>query len=128
MHGQLHWSSALCLAPGGRGLEGGAEMRGGVARRLYRPGKTVEVEVRVDEDCRIASARVTGDFFVYPEEALERVEESVRGCRAGDLACLKERILVATAGAEVLGFTWEWLAGALAEASGEACGGGAGRG
>ena len=85
-----------------------------------RPGKTVTVRLSVDDDCRVVSARVTGDFFVYPEEAIERLEEMLAGCRGP--GCIRERVYASLEGAEAVGFTPESLASLLVEAFERACG------
>ncbi|NHK32771.1 MAG: lipoate--protein ligase family protein [Asgard group archaeon] len=38
----------------------------------------IEVEI-ILEDGRISKAKITGDFFVYPEEALESLENALVG-------------------------------------------------
>jgi hypothetical protein len=38
----------------------------------------IEVEINI-EDGRISKAKITGDFFVYPEEALESLENALVG-------------------------------------------------
>ena len=38
------------------------------------------IEVELDLiDSRISTIRITGDFFVYPEEALDKIEEKLVG-------------------------------------------------
>lgn len=46
--------------------------------RKFSGGKLLKVMVRSKHGV-IQEARVTGDFFVYPEEALEMIEESLKG-------------------------------------------------
>lgn len=93
------------------------------ARVVWRPagGKTVVVELGVGEDCRVASAVVSGDFFVYPEEALEVFEESLRGC--GDRDCVLGAAARAAGVSEaVIGFTWEELGEVVAGLWSRLCG------
>jgi len=48
------------------------------AIRKFSGGKLLKVTVR-SEGGVIHEVRVTGDFFVHPEEALEMMEEALRG-------------------------------------------------
>ncbi|RLF15957.1 MAG: biotin--protein ligase [Thermoprotei archaeon] len=41
-------------------------------------GKLVRVELEVDGGL-IREAKITGDFFLYPEEAIFKLEESLKG-------------------------------------------------
>jgi len=41
-------------------------------------GKLVRVELDV-EDGRLRDVKITGDFFLYPEEAIEGLESALRG-------------------------------------------------
>ena len=79
-------------------------------RIVWRPrgGKTVVVELGVDDDCRVASVVVSGDFFVYPEDALWEFEEALRGCGSRD-CILGAASRAARASEAVVGFTWEGL-------------------
>ncbi|NOZ89611.1 MAG: biotin--protein ligase [Crenarchaeota archaeon] len=70
--------------------------------RTYRMGKTVTISLAVDEQCRVAEARVTGDFFVYPPEALEAFERRLRGCSSAECIEEAQRVLEE---AETLGFS-----------------------
>ena len=44
-----------------------------------RGGKLLRVRLQVDEDTCIAEIRITGDFFMHPEEALEMLEQALLG-------------------------------------------------
>ena len=44
-------------------------------------GKLLKVDLGV-RDGRIAELRITGDFFIHPEEAIEELEERLLGQRA----------------------------------------------
>ena len=52
-----------------------------VVSKEYREkgGKYVNVEARITEDCRIEYVRITGDFFAYPPEVVDEIEEYLRG-------------------------------------------------
>ncbi len=54
--------------------------RNGISKgeKKVKGGKLIRCEVRVKED-RIEEIRFTGDFFIHPEEMLEKLEENLRG-------------------------------------------------
>jgi len=63
----------------------------GRAELKVEGGKLVRADVSFDDE--IQDVELHGDFFVYPEEALDRVEESQEGADPGaDKATLSERI------------------------------------
>lgn len=68
---------------------------------ILRYTKTVKLDVVLSNDCVLEEVQVSGDFFVYPEEALEVLENSLRGCR--DQACI-ENAFSAINKATILGF------------------------
>ncbi|BES80613.1 lipoate protein ligase C-terminal domain-containing protein [Pyrodictium abyssi] len=70
-------------------------------------GKTLEITMTVDKDCRIADISISGDFFVYPPEALEMLERELQGCSNTD--CIASVVDLTSRGAEALGFSWEQL-------------------
>lgn len=72
----------------------------GTYKEVARYGKTIEIELIVD-NCRVTSLRLSGDFFVYPEDAIEKAEESARNCTSAE--CLTEALDVLR-DATILGF------------------------
>lgn len=70
-------------------------------------GKTLEIIMTVDKDCRIADISISGDFFVYPPEALEILERELQGC--SNTYCIASIVGRTSKGAEPLGFNWEQL-------------------
>jgi len=65
-------------------------------------GKLVRVELEVEEGV-IKRIKITGDFFLYPEEAVFKLEEALKGVRASsELEKLIEHEL-SKQGAELLG-------------------------
>lgn len=83
-----------------------------VERVIRVPGsKTVHLEAVLEPlgggqgGCRLARVRVTGDFFLYPEEALERLEQSLEGCT--NPPCIEAAFKRARQGVESLGFPWD---------------------
>lgn len=90
---------------------------------VRRLGKgVVRVKVAVDpESGRVVEARVTGDFFAYPEDVVWRVEEALRGA---PIAEVPARVAAAFEGAELVGCTPSDFVEAVLEAV-EKAGGGA---
>jgi len=79
-------------------------------------GKLIKVALEVEGDV-IKSAKICGDFFLYPEEAIEQIEQSLKGAR---LNSDFEQILIEAverSGAQLLGFSIGDLAAALRLAS-----------
>jgi len=73
-----------------------------------RGGKLIKVTLEV-EGCVIKCARICGDFFLYPEDAIECIERALEGAR---LDSDFERIIaeeVERSGAQLLGFSVEDL-------------------
>lgn len=80
-------------------------------------GKLVRVEFEVADD-RLTAVVVSGDFFLYPEEALEGITESLRGVSvSSDERTIARKISGAIpAGTEWLGSSPEALAIAVRRA------------
>jgi lipoate-protein ligase A len=49
------------------------------AKQKVKEGKVVKVEVDCDEVIR--KIRITGDFFMHPEDILEDIEKSIAGLK-----------------------------------------------
>lgn len=49
------------------------------AKQKVKEGKLVKVEVEYDE--YIKRLRITGDFFLHPEDMLEKIEKSMVGMK-----------------------------------------------
>jgi lipoate-protein ligase A len=80
-------------------------------------GKLVQVDFDV-EDERLRNVEVTGDFFLYPEEALTAITASVEGSPT-DLSLAERTATIAAAigpGVEWLGSSPEALATAIERA------------
>ena len=82
-------------------------------------GKTLEIIMTVNKDCRIADISISGDFFVYPPEALEMLERELRGCSNTD--CIASVVSRTSKAAEALGFNWEQLVEAITRLYRTAC-------
>ena len=80
----------------------------------YKPpgGKLVVADFEV-HDGRLVGVRITGDFFLYPEEALAVIAMTLTGMPA-DATDMADRIAAALpAGTEMLGFSPEAIAEAV---------------
>jgi hypothetical protein len=44
---------------------------------VSRYTKTVKLDIVLGENCEIIDVVVSGDFFAYPEEAIERLESKL---------------------------------------------------
>lgn len=90
-------------------------MPSGMAELKVPGGKLVRAEVRV-EGGRMAEVKVTGDFFLYPEEAIFELESSLKGLGLdSDLAQAIE-LRLSQLGAQLLGASPKDLAEAIKRA------------
>ena len=79
-------------------------------------GKLIKVVLEVEGDL-IKSVKIYGDFFLYPEDAIEQIEQSIKGARLGsDLRRIVAEA-VERSGAPLLGFSVEDIAAAMLLAS-----------
>ena len=75
-------------------------------------GKLIKVALEVEGDV-IKNAKIYGDFFLYPEDAIEHMEQALKGVR---LDSELEQILtevVKRSGAQLLGFSVDDIAAAI---------------
>jgi len=90
----------------------------GTARVKVKNGKMIAAEVLVNQG-KIESVRLTGDFFVHPEEAVDQIENNLIGSRAGEdeneLAG-RAREAVKSYGAQLVGFSEKDVARVVKEA------------
>ena len=82
-------------------------------RRRCAGGKTVDVEVEVEAG-RLKRVVISGDFFAYPEGALESFEESLSGVEPSRDEVLE---IIRRSGVEFLGASAEEIADMIAEAA-----------
>jgi len=81
------------------------------AVRKFSGGKLLKVTVR-SEGGVIQDVRITGDFFVHPEDAVEEMERALRGARAAAVrSILKGR--VEGGGITTIGFKLDDLIGMI---------------
>lgn len=87
------------------------------ASRKVREGKLVKVEVEYDN--AITKLKITGDFFLHPEDILEKIEKSVLGLEKDvsiDVITSKIQGIVEAYGAQMIGISPESLAFVIKEA------------
>ena len=93
-------------------LRGDIVMRRTSVLKKIKGGKTVKLDVVID-DGKIRDIVISGDFFVYPQEALEELENKLKGCSLNEAkSILKEYAGRVT----VLGFTLDDVAELLEKA------------
>ena len=69
-------------------------------------GKLVKVELVleiVDGIKMIEQIKITGDFFIHPEDLIEELEEELRGSDLEDVETNIEKMLAARVGAQMIG-------------------------
>ncbi len=87
------------------------------ASRKVREGKVVKVEVEYSEV--ITKLKITGDFFLHPEEILEKIEESMLGLKKdAGIEAIESKIqrITETHDAQMIGISPESLALVIKEA------------
>ncbi len=87
------------------------------AKQKVKEGKVVKVEVDCDE--LIRNVRITGDFFLHPEDILEEIEKSMVGLeRNADEETITSNILkvIADRDVQMIGISPESIALLIKEA------------
>jgi lipoate---protein ligase len=86
------------------------------ARNIYKTQKLIKIllEYNDQEDGKkiINSIKITGDFFLYPEESLEYLEAQLKGTIL-DRDKLKEKIDKCLKDSEAFGFDTESMVAAI---------------
>jgi lipoate---protein ligase len=87
------------------------------ARNIYKTQKLIKIllEYNDQEDSKkkiINSIKITGDFFLYPEESLECLEAQLKGTIL-DRDMLKEKIDICLKDSEAFGFDTESMVAAI---------------
>ena len=88
-----------------------------IASQKVKEGKLVKVEAECDEF--IKKIKITGDFFLHPEDVLETIEKSILGLRknAGTEEIASRILEIAEASdAQMIGISPESLAQVIREA------------
>lgn len=89
----------------------------GYSSQKVKEGKIVKVEVEFDHI--ITELKITGDFFLHPEEVLDEIEKIIPGLRKDvslDTLVLKIHKIVRTSDAQMVGISPESLALVIREA------------
>ena len=81
-------------------------------RAIIKEGKLIRVKAKFEDD-RIKSVRITGDFFLHPEEAIEKIEKSLIGVKIGEIRQKLEDVMK---NMEYAGISPQSLAKAIEEA------------
>ncbi|VVB85200.1 Lipoate-protein ligase A subunit 2 [uncultured archaeon] len=82
-----------------------------------KEGKIVKVEVEFDDV--IKKIRITGDFFMHPEEVLDDIEKSITGLKKDvsfDTIVLKIKNIAKDSNTQMIGVSPESIAEVLREA------------
>ncbi len=87
------------------------------AKQKVREGKIVKVEVEYDES--IKKLKITGDFFLHPEDVLDEIEKSMSGLKKeASVEAIASEIhaIMAAHDARMIGISPESLAEVVKEA------------
>src|SRR6476619_6081602 len=83
------------------------------AHNLYKSKKLIKISLEYTDNKKIISSiRITGDFFLYPEETLDQIEASLIGKKM-DRNSIKETIEKCLSYSEAFGFDSESLTAAI---------------
>lgn len=83
------------------------------AHNTYKSKKLIRVSLEYSEHSRIiTSITITGDFFIYPEETLEKLEVNLIGAKL-DRKVVKQTIEKSLNQSEAFGFDPESLTDAI---------------
>ncbi|RLG86616.1 MAG: hypothetical protein DRO18_04195 [Thermoprotei archaeon] len=66
-------------------------------------GKYVEIIAKADESCTIKEFLVNGDFFMIPPEAIDQLEDTLKGLRIVNVDELMDRVSKLLANTRVIG-------------------------
>ncbi len=59
--------------------------KNGILKGEIKSGKLIKCCLEVENN-RIKNIKFTGDFFIYPEEKIEELEEKLRGVEIGNIS------------------------------------------
>jgi len=83
------------------------------AHNAFKSEKLIKVSLEYDEQKKtIHSITITGDFFLYPENALEKLESSLIGRRL-EWSIINKHVQKILHDAEAFGFTAESMTEAI---------------
>jgi len=85
------------------------------AKSISKPGKLVKIELAyIQKSMIIKKIKITGDFFLHPEETIEKLEESLVGVKL-EKKYLKNKIESVLKNSEFYGFDVNSLSNAINE-------------
>lgn len=80
---------------------------------VYKTEKLLKIRLLYDEiQDRIQSIFISGDFFLYPEETLEEIEQNLVGAMAREEA-IRQKVIQSLAGSQPFGFNASSLSTAI---------------
>jgi len=82
------------------------------AHNIYKSKKLIKISLEYTDSKIISSIRITGDFFLYPEETLDQIEARLIGTKI-DRKSIKETIENCLSHSEAFGFDSESLTDAI---------------
>ena len=83
------------------------------AHCTFKSKKLIQVQLSFDDETNeINSVRITGDFFLYPEDRLELLETNLVGVKL-DRNILKKKIEESLSNSQTFGFDSESLVDAI---------------
>ena len=82
------------------------------AHNIYKSKKLIKISLEYTDSKIISSIRITGDFFLSPEETLDQMEASLIGTKM-DRNSIKETIEKCLSHSEAFGFDSESLTDAI---------------
>jgi lipoate-protein ligase A len=89
------------------------------ATNIAKLGKIVKIKLDYSKKSQlIHSIKITGDFFLHPEEAIERLEQGLRGIKL-EKEDLKNKIQIILDDTEFFGFDIESLAETIIKTKGD---------
>ena len=81
-------------------------------KNVLKSGKLIKVFLSYDKNNIINSIKITGDFFLYPEESLEKLEENLIGTKL-DRNLIRKKIHKSLSNSEPYGFNEKSLTDAI---------------
>jgi lipoate-protein ligase A len=83
------------------------------ARNIYKSEKLIKILLEYEEDTKIInSVKITGDFFLYPEENLDKLEVNLIGTKL-EKDTIKQKIEECLNYSEAFGFDSESMTDAI---------------
>jgi len=80
-------------------------------------GKMIRLDIAID-DGTVTSIRITGDFFMYPEEAVESIERFLTGKKISESLAAETDSFLKRKGIRLVGLAADDIAEAISMAAG----------